>query len=219
MLTKLLRNKKWLNLLGILALGTAILMVGWNAPRVLAQGGGGSEPENGQFPLRTGSDEGRRPPSLDSTSVWPSYWYTVIGADFMPHSSSITYSYGGMGCVSASSSGYWRASVNLPDKSVIKFIYFNYYNTTSATSSTVTITQYRYSGTYSDLATVTSRAGSATGAGYFFDLSSEITSPVNNLINGYAFTWSGSTTQLLCSVQVGYYPPSIFGVAFPFIAR
>ncbi len=158
-------------------------------------------------------------PSSVSSAPFPRYWFSVIGSTFQPSSSGYSYAYPGVGCLNPSTGGQWRASVNLPDGSVAKFVYFNYYNSATSAASTVWLTRYQYNGTYQDLLYLVSRPGSTTGAGYYWDLSAEITATINNASNGYAFVWSGSTTQSLCSAQVGYYPPYVMGSALPMVAN
>lgn len=166
-------------------------------------------------------------PAMGATAAWPTHWYTIVGTAFIPSDSGITYQYGYNGCVRPTSNGFWRASINVPDGSVLKFIYFNYENDVNSMSSTAWVTAYKYDGTTYDLGWVTSRPYSTTGTGYYFDLSAEFTSTVNNLTYGYVFIWSGANvttpatqaTQRLCSVQVGYIPPPVFGVALPLITK
>jgi hypothetical protein len=175
------------------------------------------------------SEEGVGIPSLPDSpagpgSPWPTHWYTVAGATFLPSSSGMTYQYGYNGCVHPTSNGYWRASVNLPDQSVLKYLYINYCNDDlTSLHTTGWVTKYKYDGTPTDLAWVNSRAGSVTGAGFYFDLSTEFTEAVDNLAYAYVFIWSGQgiagTPQYLCSLQVGYYPPSIFGLALPTVLK
>jgi len=205
----LFRNGVLLRILCILVIVGAISAAGWEASVVMAQRSGGSEP--GSPTARAPKPAPDRPSSASPaapSSTWPSNWYSVIGAAFTPSYSSVTYVYSYVGCVLPTSGGQWRTSVNLPDKSVIKYIYVNYNNTASSSSSYAWLTRYRYDGTFTDLVAVTTRPGSSTGAGYFWDLSSEMTSTVDNLNYSYAFVWDGSTTQSLCSIQVGYYPPA-----------
>jgi hypothetical protein len=161
-------------------------------------------------------------PGPDIISSWPNHWYTVMGSTFMPSDSTTTYVYYLSGCVTPTSGGQWRASVNLPDGSVIKYVYFNYNNSTGSPATTVWLSSYKYDGTLTDLVSVNSRPFSTTGAGFFSDLSSEITVTVDNLNYGYAFVWIGGSagpTQRLCSVQVGYIPPSVFGLALPMVQK
>jgi hypothetical protein len=179
---------------------------------------GTSEPPGTDEPKSSDrSPQTLAPQSLQSS--WPTHWYTVVGAVFQPANSGYSYQYGYNGCVKSDTSGYWRASVNLPDKSVAKYIYINYENDAYASNSTAWLSKYRYDGSTYDLKWVNSRNYTTTGTGYYFDLSGEFTDTVDNLQYGYVFIWSGSATQRLCSVQVGYYAPSAFGAVLPLIMR
>ena len=110
---------------------------------------------------------------------------------------------------------------------MLKYIYINYLNNLNSPATTGYVVEYRYDGTTTDLQGVSSRAYSTTGTGYYFDLSPEFTATVDNLTYGYVFVWTGpqltdpgtQSPQYLCSLQVGYYPPSIFGVALPVVTR
>ena len=157
---------------------------------------------------------------LSPQAPWPNYWYTIAGSVFLPANSGYSYQYGNTGCLKSNSPGYWRASVNLPDGSVAKYLYINYKNDMYSANSTAYLTKYKSDGDYLDLASVNSRNYTTTGVtGYFLDLSGEFTETIDNLQYSYTFIWSGSTTQRLCSVRVGYYPPSIFGVALPLVIK
>ncbi len=170
----------------------------------------------------------RRPQSLPlvnadpaaPASAYPTHWFTVAGTAFNPSNSSTTYDYDALGCVRPSAAGQWRVMVNLPDGSVLKWIWFiteNY--STSSTSSTGWLTRYLWSGTTTDLVYVISDGYSTVGTGIHAKQSTEITSIVDNYNYAYVFVWSGSTTQELCMMQVGYYPPSIFGLALPVVKK
>jgi len=157
---------------------------------------------------------------LSPQAAWPDNWYTIAGSVFLPANSGYSYQYGNSGCLKSNSPGYWRASVNLPDGSVAKYLYINYKNDMYSNNSTAYLTKYKYNGDYNDLVSVNSRNYTTTGVtGYFLDLSGEFTETIDNLQYSYTFIWSGSTTQRLCSVRVGYYPPSIFGVALPLVTK
>ena len=147
----------------------------------------------------------------------PTHWYTVVGSVFLPANSGYSYQYGNSGCIKSNTPGYWRASVDLPDGSVAKYLYIDYYNGMYAKNSTAWLTRYKYDGNYNDLVLVNSRNYTATNVGYFIDLSREFTETIDNLNYGYVFIWNGSTTQRLCSVRVGYYPPGAFGLGLPLI--
>jgi hypothetical protein len=143
-----------------------------------------------------------------------------VGAVFLPANSGYSYQYGNSGCLKSNSPGYWRATVNLPDGATAKYLYFDYYNAMYSQNSTVWLTRYKYDGNYNDLVSVNSRTYTQTvGVGYFIDLSREFTETIDNEQYGYVFIWNGSLTQRLCSVRVGYYPPSIFSVALPVVLK
>jgi hypothetical protein len=145
-------------------------------------------------------------------------WFTTAGAVFIPWSNTMTWSYGGAGCLQPSAAGFWRASVNIPDGSILEELYFGYYNSAGSQASTANLYAYGYTGTSTQIATVNSSPGStATGYSYSGVLISNV--KVDNLSNAYTFTWSGSTTQQLCYIQVGYIPYNAFGVALPTILK
>jgi hypothetical protein len=207
--------------------GSSAYQVGVTSPDQRPQspqqaGAGSSSPSEVGSSIPAAVIPARSIPGPDIISSWPNHWYTVMGSTFTPSDSTTTYVYYLSGCVTPTSGGQWRASVNLPDGSVIKYVYVNYNNSTGSLATTVWLTSYKYDGTLTDLVSVNSRPFSTTGAGYFSDLSSEITVTVDNLNYGYAFVWGGGSagpTQRLCSVQVGYIPPSVFGLALPMVQK
>ena len=156
------------------------------------------------------------PASPDATIKW----YTVAGAGFIPYTNSLTWTYGGSGCLAPSSVGYWRANINLPDGSVLKQIYFGFYNSASSTTSTTFIYKYNYTGAATPVVQLDSTPGSS-GTGYKWTSASIAGSgeTVYNFTNAYMFSWSGSGNQQLCYIQVGYVPPSIFALALPAVTR
>jgi hypothetical protein len=149
-------------------------------------------------------------------------WFNVPGATFIPYSNVVAWTYGGAGCLNPSTAGFWRASVNIPDGSILKFMYFGFYNEgNSATSTTAFLYRFSYTGAYNTVAQVNSNPGSTT-TNYGFVGVTIPDETVNNFANSYAFAWSGSSTtinQQLCYIQVGYVPPSIFGLALPIIQK
>jgi hypothetical protein len=148
-------------------------------------------------------------------------WYTVAGAGFIPYTNALTWTYGGSGCLAPSASGYWRANVNLPDGSIMKQIYFGFYNSATSTTSTAYIYRYNYTGALQAVVQLTSTSGAGGNTGYKSSFAT-ITAPgetVYNYTNAYMFSWSGSGNQQLCYIQVGYTPPSIFAVAVPAVMR
>ncbi len=161
----------------------------------------------------SGASEARLSPQVE----WPKYWYAVLGAVFQPANSGYSYQYGNSGCLKSNSPGYWRTSVNLPDNSVAKYLYIIYKNDMNSANSTAYFTRYKIDGNYNDLISVSSRNYTTTGIGYYIDLSSEFTETIDNLSYGYTFIWSGSTTQRLCSIKLGYYPPTGYGAGLPLL--
>lgn len=148
-------------------------------------------------------------------------WYTVAGAGFIPYTNSLTWTYGGSGCLEPSASGFWRANINLPDGSIMRQVSFGFYNSATSTTSTAYIYRYNYSGAIEAVVSLNSTAGSGGNTGYKYT-SANIAAPgetVYNYTNAYMFSWSGSGNQQLCYIQVGYTPPSIFGVALPTVVR
>ncbi len=214
------RSKPWWRWLAILVLAGLVFSLGGNPSSIYAQDVPHSEPGE------PAPAEAKIPPA-PLGGGGPNHWYTVVGAVFVPSGSSITYNYGNSGCLSASVSGYWRASVNLPDGTTLKYISFTYYNSATSSNTGATLTRYSYDGNFQDLASVTARTGSVTGAGYFQDFSAEFTEVVDNATYGYTFIWSGIGTatppatanQRLCSVRVGYIPASPFALALPAVQR
>jgi hypothetical protein len=189
-------------------------------PRTVSQSGNNlgvpSEPREAVLNIQPSAPS---PVPLASQSSWPKDWYTVAGSVFLPANSDYSYQYGNSGCLKSNSPGYWRASVNLPDGSVAKYLYINYKNDMYSANSTAYLTKYKSNGDYVDLASVNSRNYTTTNVGYFLDLSGEFTETIDNLQYSYTFIWSGSTTQRLCAVRVGYYRPSVFGVALPLVLK
>jgi hypothetical protein len=188
---------------GVLALGMVIVWAGSIASGALAQG---------KAQMGNMADPSPSP----TTSPIPTHWYTVVGDTFQPSSSGYSYQFYTNGCVTSNTPGQWRASINLPDGSVLAYVSINYFNLATSDSSTIYVT--RYGTTTIDLKYVNSRKGATTGVGYFQDMSGAFREVVDNFNYGYVFVWTGSTTQKLCSAQVGYYPAA-FGIALPMITR
>lgn len=126
------------------------------------------------------------------------------------------------GCVHPTSVGQWRASINVPDGSILTYVYFGFWNYIDSTATHAYLYRYFYSGTADLLLDLTSYAGSSgTGALYVGSTISPNVA-VDNLNYAYMFVWNGAnpaSVQELCYIQVGYIPPSIFGAALPMIVR
>ncbi len=149
-------------------------------------------------------------------------WYAVRGLVFTPNTSTMTWLNNGFNyCLAPSSAGGWRASLNLPDGSIIKTLVLGYYNQTSSdNASSAQIYRYNDSGGAGSFLGVNSSPGSVQIG--FQSVSATTTSDqyvVDNSVYSYALNWGGSTTQDMCYMKVGYIPPSIFGVALPFVQK
>jgi hypothetical protein len=185
-----------------------------------------SDPSDKTLPVNSSANNapaaGMPAPGADAnvpnspTASWK--WFTVAGAAFIPSSNAMTWAYGGAGCLAPSSAGVWRASINIPDGSILEEIYFGYWNSASSASSTAYLYRYYYTGTYQEVTHVNSKAGSAE-TGYNYIGATFNIQTVDNLLNSYAFVWGGSTTQQLCYIQVGYIPSNAFGLALPSISK
>lgn len=154
----------------------------------------------------------------NAINVANSYW-SSSGTTFVPAASTITYNYGGDGCVDTSAeSDVWRGSVNVPHGSTITGMYFNYSNeVVDPADSTIYLRRYRYSGTYDDLLLV---GGSYTGTGNHTQSTFTVSyGLVDNYNYAYVLVWIGRTTQNLCGVNLIYSPPPIYLNALPLITR
>ncbi len=172
------------------------------------------EPPSGPV-TKTGEQAGGLEPERASLLT---KWYTMAGSVFIPSQSGMTWAYGGSGCMQPNSGGVWRASINLPDGSKVRYFWFGYYSYANSTSSAAYFYRYGYDGSTTTIATLNSNPGSsATGYHYVNVNLPDIT--IDNSWNAYVFVWGGSTNQQLCYMQIGYVPQSIFGVALPVIKR
>lgn len=145
-------------------------------------------------------------------------WFNMPGATFQPHSSSVTWGYGGAGCLDPITTGTWRAPLLLPDGAQITVFAFGYYNSPTAVGSTARLYRYTGNGDSVQVKTVTAPSGSAT-TGYnrtYVTISPAVT--IDNLNNSYALVWDGSTTQELCYMQVGF-TYTVWAVALPMISK
>jgi len=147
-------------------------------------------------------------------------WYVVRGAAFSPNSSTMTWTLDSNSCMGASSAGIWRASLNLPDGAVIKQLVFGYYNLADSTASSAYAFLYYDAGGSGTILSVTSNPGT-THIG-FHSVTTTTTLALNTVDNSqysYMFYWSGSTTQHLCYMRVGYEAPGLFGAALPLVQK
>lgn len=146
-------------------------------------------------------------------------WWSSSGTTFVPSSSTITYNYGGDGCVDTGAiSDVWRGSINLPNESTIIGMWFNYDNEeVDPIDTSVYVRRYSWTGTYDTILTVT---GASTGLGNKTNYSgSAENNVVNNSAYAYVLVWVGRPTQNLCSVNIYYSPPPVYLNALPMINR
>lgn len=180
--------------------------------------------QNGEFPIDLNTIDQSitdRKITVDGgNNVNATYsWWSSSGTTFVPSSSTITYNYGGDGCVDTSASGdVWRGNVNLPEGSTIVGMWFNYNNEESdPVDSTIYLRRYSWTGTYNDILSV---GGTATGIGNKTNYSSAVeNNSVSNGAYAYVLVWIGRQTQNLCSVNIYYSPPPIYLNALPMINR
>ena len=146
-------------------------------------------------------------------------WFSSSGTTYVPSSSTITYNYGGEGCVDTGGEGdVWRGSVNIPHGSTITSMWFNYSNeVTDPIDSTIYLRRYSFSGAYDDILSV---SGTETGTGNKTKVTYTVT---NNIVDGfnyaYVLVWIGRTQQNLCGINLGYTPPPLFLSALPMINK
>ncbi len=146
-------------------------------------------------------------------------WWSASGTTFTPSSSSITYSYAGVGCVDTNGTGdVYRGGVNLPHGSTIIGMYFIYNNEiTDPPNSIIYLRRYRYSGDYQDILNI---IGDQTGIGIRNEYVSTVTNnKVDNFNYAYVLVWSGNPTQNLCQLNIYYIPPPFFAVALPLVKK
>jgi len=157
-----------------------------------------------------------RDPSLQVTT--PTKWFNMPGATFLPHSSAVTWAYGGAGCLDPSTTGTWRAPLLLLHGAQISAFSFGYYNTASSVGSTARLYRYTWTGDSVQVKSITAPSGT-TKTGYYY-VYATIDPPItiDNWNNAYALVWDGSTTQELCYMQVGYTLP-FSAIFLPSIAK
>ena len=182
--------------------------------------------ENGEFPSKLDqvenaiAERGELSINGGDNSINAAHtWFSSSGTTYVPSSSTITYNYGGSGCVDTGANGdVWRGSVNIPHGSTIEGMWFNYANEVDdPVDSTIYLRRYSYTGAYQDILSV---AGVYTGTG-------NKTQPTyiveNNIVDGfnyaYVLVWVGRTQQNLCGINLRYTPPPIFLQALPMITR
>lgn len=182
--------------------------------------------ENGEFPtkldqvsqaLAERSLEGVNGGENSISAVYT--WWSASGTVFVPASSTITYNYGGSGCVDTGSvSDVWRGIVNLQHGSTITGMYLNYENDIeNPADTTIFLRRYSYLGAYQDILSVSGTANT-TGNHYIWTGTVE-NNIVDNLNYAYVLVWVGNPNQNLCGVNLRFEPPPIFLQALPMITR
>ncbi len=144
-------------------------------------------------------------------------FFDVVGGAFRPVSSSGATWVGGDDCLLPTGTGQWVANVTLPSGSAIWELYIDYYNTSVSADSTATLASYPVDGgTSTKILTLTSLPGSTNpGSWYSFVRLTTSGVDVNDTTTRYELLWSGSTSQCLYGMQVGYVPPPFFGSFLP----
>lgn len=146
-------------------------------------------------------------------------WWSASGTTFVPASSTITYNYGGAGCVDTSATfDVWRGQVNLPQGSTIVGMWFNYSNeVTDPVDSTIYLRRYSFTGSYDDILSIN---GVNTGLGNHTNYASAAAfQMVDNYAYAYVLVWVGRTDQNLCGVNLGFQAPPFYLNALPMINR
>jgi hypothetical protein len=149
-------------------------------------------------------------------------YFTVAGSSFLPATNTINWTYGGVGCIHPTATGYWRAGINIPDGSIIDYMWVGYFVTETSTPTTGFLYSFSDSGVAVPLAQVTTIAGSASYTGFKYVGITMAPLTLNNLNNAYAFAWSGATPASvteLCYFEVEYTPYNAFNVALPNISK
>jgi len=201
----------------ILVIAIVMLAAGSGGMAARAEGQaqpGGESREGSNSPAMLPDDPAREDPAAGPGLKW----YTVSGVAFVPNSSAVTWTTPRHGCILPTSTGFWRASLNLPDGAIMKQFYFGYYNTPGSAVSTASIYRYNYTGA-ADAVVYTNSTPGTTAIGFLYVGASIADVEAVNYTNSYVFMWQGSTTQELCYIQVGYVPPSIFGTALPMLQK
>lgn len=155
------------------------------------------------------------------------HWWSTSGSGFMPSSNTIGWYYPGPlggGCIHPTALGQWRANLNVAEGSQITSLWFGYYNYSFSYTTTLRLIRYDQRGPELQIASVQARGYTASNSGY---QQASISVSPNHVVDyswySYVFVWDGpnatTNVQELCSAQVGYYAPSVFGVALPLITR
>lgn len=155
---------------------------------------------------KAGPGSGAQADALGTVAGTPYRYLNIAGAAFHPVSSSMAYSYAGVGCINriGSDTSLFTHKVVLPQGSVVKYLRL-YYDDTSGGDIAAFFTTYDMLGNY-DEHTMVSSAGSA---GYGSMLSAEITHVVDHFTAPAVVTvnMNAPTDASLqfCGVRIAYY--------------
>lgn len=149
------------------------------------------------------------------------HYLHLSGSAFIQMYSDVEYTYYSGGCVyhsaGSASHTFMNLGLILPSGSRINSVRFYYYDT-STSNSTLRLRQMNDGDEWVDVATVNS-AGTP-------GLSNSTTSGLDYLIDytnySYVLQYQGNVignTMRFCGVRIGYTPPSIFGVAVPYVSK
>jgi hypothetical protein len=188
------------------------------APPTVASGGVSTVSQRGAFPAAPA----KAGPSATADKL---DWFTVTGSAFVPQTNtSWSAASENNGCLSDPGGGIWTASLNIPDGSIIEQLWVNFYDhPVTGAPGAVSLVSYAISGTTSALATFNAVPPPTANSAYGFmrdggSLNSTVT--IDSSQNAYAFFWlSVGAAQDLCSMQVGYEPPPVFGSLLPSITK
>ena len=182
--------------------------------------------ENGEFPTKLDQvSQALAERSLEGVnggenSISAFYtWWSASGTVFVPASSTITYNYGGSGCVDTGSvSDVWRGIVNLQHGSTITGMYLNYENDIeNPADTTIFLRRYSYLGAYQDILSVSGTANT-TGNHYIWT-GTVANNIVDNFNYAYVLVWVGNPNQNLCGVNLRFEPLPIYLAALPLITK
>jgi hypothetical protein len=175
-------------------------------------------------PVVLDSATANAPKQSDPTAT--THWFSLSGSVFMPSSNNITWYYPGElggGCIHPTTQGKWRGSLNLIDGTKIYSMWFSYYDYSDSAATILRLMRYDQRGPELEIAKVTSIAGSPSYTGYRQNY--VMVSPifvVDNTWYSYVFEWDGASVgfhEELCSAQVNYSLPPIYGNFLPSINR
>lgn len=136
-------------------------------------------------------------------------YYNVAGVTLRPRSSNTSWESTGNCLYSPSGSELFNTPLNLPDGSVIDYLYIDYYNT-SETNAEAYLSRYNNLGGYLDLVNMQT----TMNGGYFSEQSSYIGNVVNSVVDNENYSYAinfrpnvNSDEMRLCGFRVAYRLP------------